>query len=359
MSKSITIKSLFHNYDVDFIVHIEDLIESLLKLDSAFFVIDQNIAELYPTLISQLPSEQVFLAEATEDLKTLKGVENLMNFLISRKANRSSSLVGIGGGIIQDLVTFTSAIYYRGIPFYLVPTTLLSMCDSSIGAKCGINFGDAKNQLGVINAPRKIMIHQAFTNTLEDIDVLSGWGEVMKLAATGGPKCFELANKSFREEGIRPSNLGEIIQMCLETKRGVIEEDEYESDRRRILNYGHTFGHAIEKLSNHSVPHGVAVIWGMLIVNEISRLTNDEVNSELDKFDEACFDLLRNISVPLFDARDYLDLVTKDKKVMKGSIYLAVLDHFGLIKMQPFEIDEEFERVSQEALSLVHSKHVA
>ena len=163
--------------------------------------------------------------DANESTKTLAGVQNLIEWLLESGCNRSTTVIGIGGVIVQDLVTFTSNVFYRGASYVLIPTTLLSMCDSCIGAKCGINFGSYKNQLGVIYAPSGVHIVAQFLESLDDIEIKSGYGEILKLAITGSYDSFNQMTRQAKVHGLRGSHLLQLIRQSLEIKQRIIEED--------------------------------------------------------------------------------------------------------------------------------------
>jgi len=250
------------NYPVEFFVNIEELIASKSEhSDEVFIVIDEHVLDLYPVLSSFYPKSPIYTVVASEATKTLQGVEELSSWLISVSATRSSRIIAIGGGVVQDLVTFTAHVYYRGISWEFIPTTLLSQSDSCIGAKCGINVAPFKNQIGVFHSPSKVSIVSEFLNTLSEIDLESGFGEIFKLSVTGHDEFFD-ALKHFLLLPRRTNNeLLNLLHLSLKAKKSVIEEDEYENDLRRILNYGHSFGHALESLTNYAVSHGHGVFF--------------------------------------------------------------------------------------------------
>ena len=160
------IKSLHKKYKVTFDEDFKSVSSRLSEYRNSVFVIDRRVFLLYESLLETLIAGRPFvLVEANESTKTLTGVQNLIEWLLETGCNRSTTIIGIGGGIVQDLVTFTSNVFYRGASYVLVPTTLLSMCDSCIGAKCGINFGSYKNQLGVIYAPSGVHIVAQFLDS--------------------------------------------------------------------------------------------------------------------------------------------------------------------------------------------------
>lgn len=342
---TLTIKSLHRDYDVCFSSEIDGLINQLADIKHAFVVIDENIAQIYSSRLNSLLSRYpVYKAKATEETKTLNGVTQLVDWLMAQKAVRSSTIIAIGGGIIQDLVTFTSCVYYRGVDYVLVPTTLLSMCDSSIGAKCGINHGQFKNQLGVVYAPAAVHICTDFLVTLADSDIMSGFGELLKLSLTESESQFLELQAAVADEGIRTSKLDQLIRSSLLTKKRVIELDEYERDFRRVLNYGHTFGHALEALTSYGLPHGLGVAWGIDLVNFLATecgLLDNSIRTDVRDF------ILQHLRFQLKSFPSAIDLVNatrRDKKVADGSLNLVLLADYGDLRITPTEFNEELTR---------------
>lgn len=228
-------------------------------------IIDANVARLYPEMVNYRTLE----IHADENSKSFDALTPVFRFL----EKHDEPVVAVGGGVIQDIVCFCTSLHRRGRPWCYVPTTLLSMADSCIGAKCGINFNGVKNQLGVFHAPKAVYIDTRFLLTLSERITLSGQGEMLKMRFLG----------SGGELGPTEKN----IRASLECKQKIIQLDEHESHERKALNYGHTFGHALEAMFE-GTPHGIAIAWGMDIENWIAKcfgyweredfyLTRDEI----------------------------------------------------------------------------------
>jgi 3-dehydroquinate synthase len=337
---SLNIRSGQGDYSVDFYAEIPSLIEELLKVPHALFAIDEKILQLYPKeLAPLLESRPSFPIPATEDEKTLKGVERLAVWLQEQKAIKQSTLVTIGGGIIQDICAFTAHVYFRGIPWMFVPTTLLSMCDSCIGAKCSINLGLYKNQLGTFQSPKRVFIASDFTRTLTGEDVASGYGEILKLMLTGSTEHLAFLEHAIAGTGLRNASLLELIRRSLEVKKRVIEADEYERDLRRILNYGHTFGHALESVTRHEICHGLAAAWGLDLINYISWKRGLLPEGDFKRIHEFIrknlpFRLKSNIGV-----HDLISAAQRDKKVADGMVNLVLFAGPGNLRIvkTPFD----------------------
>ena len=344
-STPMLIKSLHHDYEVTFDETLTKLPERLSEYKNVVVVIDKRVQELYGNQIKEIVARYpAYPVPAYETTKTLDGVKDLVDWLLEQKCNRSTTIVAIGGGIIQDLVTFTSNIFYRGSSFVLVPTTLLSMADSCIGAKCGINYGNFKNQLGVMHSPKGVHIVSEFLETLNDVDVKSGYGEILKLSITGGMPFFQRLTKELNRHGLRGPDLLGLIHQSLEIKKRIIEEDEHEADLRRILNYGHTFGHALEALSNHAIPHGLAVAWGIDLINFVEKSERTEVEDLYADVSGVVSNFLSFQLTEFPSASVLLEMTKRDKKMVGSTLNLVVPQDFGDLVIRPTELDVRLER---------------
>jgi 3-dehydroquinate synthase len=318
LSSSLRIRSGQGDYDVQFFDDSKSLATSLSAIKDSFVLVDETVAHLYPGLLSNIDRGRIFAIAATEENKTLSGVERVATFIQQGGASRASTLIVVGGGIIQDIGTFTAHIYFRGIPYVYVPTTLLSMSDSCIGAKCGVNLGSFKNQLGFFQSPSRV---------------------ALKLAITDGDEAFGWLEQKLNRGGFDIAFSREAIERSLETKRRVIEEDEYERGLRKTLNYGHTFGHALESVTENEVPHGLAVAWGVdiasFVATEIGLLSKDifarihVLNGEYFSFGTS----------HRYSAEQLLQSMKKDKKAASGSVQLILPRAFGHLEIVPTPID--------------------
>lgn len=341
-SRKLIIRSGQGDYEANFYDSLQGIVETLCRIPQTVVLVDANVADLYrDQLRPLLKTVPVLAISATEEEKTIVGVSRVLDFLQSNGATKQTVAIAIGGGIIEDMVTFSSHVYYRGIKWVYVPTTLLSMCDSCIGAKCGINHNAFKNQLGVFHAPGRVLINTCFLETLSDVDVQSGYGEIVKLLLTGSRGQYESFCETIDHAGFRNSETAEFIAQSLIVKKGIIEKDEYEQDMRRILNYGHTFGHSLESITHHEVSHGIAVAWGIDIVNFIAfrrGLLRDQDYKNIHRFLQRHFRF--RIKAPV-TARDLVEGVKRDKKMMDGKICLVLLAEPGELRLIPTSLDEQ------------------
>jgi len=228
------------------------------------------------------------------------------------------------------------------------------MCDSCIGAKCGINLNNFKNQLGVFHSPHRVLICLPFLETLSDTEILSGYGEIIKLLLAGSAEQFALLRESVEKDGLRNPRLSRLIYESLNVKKRVIEEDEYERDLRRILNYGHTFGHALEAISHHGIPHGKAVAWGVDLVNYIAverglldRAEYDSIHAFIQK--HFAHRLPRSVS-----AVELIDASKRDKKVADGKVNLILLRTAGELQIVPTAYDAQLQQEVERHLAKQH-----
>jgi 3-dehydroquinate synthase len=235
------------------------------------FLIDSNVVRLYGVgLRSIIDHPHTIVIEATEKNKSIEKVIPVLERLVQNRVRRDHVLVAIGGGIIQDITCFIASNLLRGVPWRFVPTTLLSQADSCIGSKSSINLGTTKNILGTFNPPEKIYIDEGFLDTLEDKDIRSGIGEIIKVHAIDGVAAFDRLAGELDQLLLDRVVLRSYIQSALLIKQRFIEEDEFDQGIRNIFNYGHSFGHAIESATNYAIPHGIAVAVGMDMANYIA-----------------------------------------------------------------------------------------
>ena len=219
---------------------------------------------------AQLPAERTVHVEASESAKSLEALSPLVCRLLEMGIRRDGTLIVVGGGTLQDIGCFIASVLFRGIAWELVPTTLLAQADSCIGSKSSINVGAYKNQVGTFYPPRRVLLNPAVLATLPWDETRSGLGEVIKLQLLAGEGGFRELMADLERPPIDPPLLAKWVRRSLEVKKTFIETDEYDQGIRNLLNYGHTFGHAYESATHYAIPHGIAVILGMLTATRIS-----------------------------------------------------------------------------------------
>jgi 3-dehydroquinate synthase len=335
MYNILNISSRVNNYTLEFTDQMKE-IESLIDQENTITIIDSNVNQLYPSL--QRDNNTVI--ECTEDAKTLDGASILLFKLSFLKANVRTRLVVIGGGILQDIAGFCASIYSRGIEYILVPTTLLAQTDSCVGGKTSINFESRKNILGTFYPPSRIIIHSNFLNTLSKIDYISGLGEIYKFHI--------LQNKI---DQFNPySDIEPMILDGLKYKIDILSRDEFDKGERKFLNYGHTFGHALESVSNHKIPHGLAVILGCMIATKLAYKLDYKVNNYetiLSKGISLIKDSQLTLNPEWFNLDQLLPIIKSDKK-STGKLTMVLVDD------KPFLADIEEVIILDEILKQVY-----
>ena len=244
-----------------------------LLVGEPHFLIDANVARLYADqLRSVLDHKNTVVIEATEANKSIERIIPIFELLVANSVRRDHTLIAIGGGIIQDITCFIASTLLRGMTWKFVPTTLLAQADSCIGSKSSINLGKTKNILGTFNPPNEIFVCADFLDTLEDKDIRSGIGEILKVHAIDSAAAYDRLTTDYDALQTDRNVLLSYIRHALLIKQRFIEVDEFDRGVRNIFNYGHSFGHAIEAATDFGVPHGIAVTMGMDMANRIAVL---------------------------------------------------------------------------------------
>lgn len=318
MLRIIPIQSKIKNYHIEFIDSISPICD-LIKEKNTITYIDSNIKKLYP----RLNTDNTISVECVEDNKNLSGCEYIFRSLVDRTANINTKIIAIGGGILQDLVGFCASTFCRGIEYTLVPTTLLSQTDSCIGGKTSLNFKNKKNILGTFYPPNKIIIYDKFNDTLSKTDYISGLGEIYKFHI--------LQNKDLK---LPINNLSNLIQDCLIYKSSILSKDEFDKNERKILNFGHTFGHAIETSSKYIVPHGVGVVVGSMIALTLSKYLGYKIPLYND-YIELGIELIKQTNIDFdsewFDYNILLEIVKSDKK-NTGQLNMVLINNSPIVE---------------------------
>jgi 3-dehydroquinate synthase len=338
-----TVTSSIRDYQVAF-VETMGLISELEPAKDRYYVIDKKVWDLYGASFTSLDVESVLILPISEDVKCLDTVKTVYDAIMKRSAKRNMTLVSIGGGIIQDITGFVASTLYRGINWIYVPTTLLAQADSCIGSKTSLNYQGYKNLIGTFFPPAKVYINTDFLMTLEVEDFYSGLGEVIKLYMMGG----EDSTAAFIQEIDKVKQrdrvaLAKAIQDALHIKLQYIQEDEFDTGRRNLLNFGHCLGHAVESTTNYSIPHGQAVLIGILFANIVAKNRGLLSRGQYEFFNRKL--ILGNIHVNradvLFSTDQIFDAMKKDKKrVGEGLALIMMLDDYSIMKTQDLLYDE-------------------
>ena len=351
------VQSTPYNYSVNFIDDNE--LKSILSTinitngSKHFMFVDNNVDIIYKQ--THWPKYDILTLKAIEKNKTISSSLILIDKLNSINFTKEDIFISIGGGITQDISAFGRAIFKRGITWNYIPTTLLAMSDSCIGSKSAINYNNTKNLIGLFSAPHNIYINTDFLKTLEVKEILSGYGEIIKLCIVGGHftiKYFQDLTTNKNDNLL--NNIKHLIKISLLVKKSVIEFDEFENNIRKALNYGHTVGHAIEPLVDFNIPHGIAVMIGIIIENEIATNCGNFNVKECVYLNKIIFqyidiesiNLLKNIKID-----DLYDNMLKDKKNQKNIINFAVPNKIGKFEIIKISKSENLKHVIMNAIN--------
>jgi 3-dehydroquinate synthase len=342
------IQSLLKSYIVKF--HQDfTFFNEIIKIPNAFFLIDKNVYEnYYKSLFYNLSSTQFVLVNSNEENKSTDTSLKIIEKLVQLSSKRNTIVVSIGGGIVQDISAFVCSILYRGIQWIYIPTTLLAAADSCIGGKSSLNFKNFKNLLGTYNPPEEILVCPLFLLTLSSSDFLSGLGEIFKfelLKSKGNLLALKKDSTKLLDRNVNVLN--EYILSSLQFKKTYIEKDEFDKGIRIHLNFGHTFGHAIESASNYSIPHGIAVSMGILVANWISYKRNLIPLQFLNESQELLNSIIPNhLKHNDFEFSLILSAIKNDKKQTNNSINALLFNSRFEIEIYrdllPKEIEDAF-----------------
>lgn len=340
MSETIKILSRLRRYTVDFI---DDPFRHMLDElnDKAIIIADQRIASLYPNEFHPcLTKFRHILIVCNESNKTIDYVQQVIRDLVAQQVRKDDILVAVGGGIAQDIVAFVASILFRGVEWRFYPTTLLAQADSCIGSKSSINFDKFKNLIGTFTPPDAIYIATKFLQTLTQSEIRSGIGEMMHYFLGNNWEDSEKLMANFDEMMQDTSKLLPFIHKSLMIKKKIIEVDEFDTGLRHIFNYGHTFGHAVEAITNYAIPHGQAVTFGMDLANYISL--------QKGMIDQEVFDRMHRLlapNIPAFvitagNVNDYCAALSKDKKNKGNQLGCILTEGPGFLKKCFLDMDQ-------------------
>lgn len=320
------------------------LVQAFGKVSGVAILIDEQVMHISPrakplidAISAELPHVQHFLLPVGESAKNLTSVEQTAEWLVANGYDRHSVIVGIGGGASTDHAGFVAAIYLRGIRFALCPTTLLAMVDASVGGKTAVDLKSGKNLIGAFHQPVTVLADLGFLDTLPRREIAAGMAEVIKSALIGDAEFFEFLENT--DDLFEDLNLLKSIVSAVQVKIGVVSEDEKETGRRAILNFGHTFGHAVESESNYALLHGEAVSLGMvaaLAIGERRGITKLGLRARCER-------LLLRAGLPI-DVQKYLtdstfNRLKADKKRSSNSVRFVHVPFPGQAKLEDINFD--------------------
>ncbi len=338
---------LIKSHKWEYTVNFNNMIDGINKYNDPkyFFIIDKNIYNIYYEKIPisiQNKFDEGLKIEANEVSKSLEFVPEYVNELVMNKVRRGGTLVAIGGGVIQDITCFLASIFLRGIDWVFIPTTLLAQADSCIGSKSSINVGTTKNIVGTFYPPKEIMISPDYLDSLCEDEMRSGIGEIIKIYGLSEQSKLRKLINDFEYLTSDRELLLNYIFNSLNIKKKIIEEDEFDRSSRLVLNYGHSFGHAIESSTNYLIPHGIAVSMGCHFANYISKCL--KINSG-DKFNEMSKILVRNFKKYKgfkVEFKNFMNALMKDKKNVGNDLVLILPDKYGELKVTQLSANDDF-----------------
>jgi 3-dehydroquinate synthase len=305
-------------------------------------ITDHRVRNLYK---DRFPSAPVLSVGSGEAYKTLDTVRDIYSGLLEREADRTAFIVGIGGGIVCDMAGFAASTYMRGVRFGFVPSTLLAQVDAAIGGKNGVNLNGYKNLVGTINQPEFVICDPFMLQTLPEQEIRCGLAEIVKHGLIGDPQLYRFIEENI--DKILELDIGaceRIVADSVAVKAAIVNRDVKETGERRILNFGHTFGHAIEKVLK--ISHGEAVSAGMVLATEISVQKGYLPPGESEKIR----DLLRRLNLPVrcsIEPSRVIDAIRKDKKRRGDDIHFVLLRGIGEPVVARVSLAELAERVSK------------
>ena len=325
------------------IIPTKTLTDKFIEIKSKVFVVDSNLYELHKELVLQLVGDNpMYLLIATEQNKTLNEAEMIFQFLMLNKVNRSSVIIGIGGGITTDITAYAASVFKRGCRLQLVPTTFLAMIDAAIGGKTGVNFQSIKNAIGTFYPAEKVYINTGFMRTLSKKELRSGWAECIKTALIGKTGLFQTIKQSYS------AITEEIILETIDQKMRICEGDLQDTGFRRKLNMGHTFAHITETATNNELSHGEAVALGISAALELSRRRKMISESEYNKMHLLVEPLLIDIELlPQHKhqiASRLSEILAHDKK-NSNHVNMILFDGFCSTKVVEIEDTDEVRDV--------------
>jgi 3-dehydroquinate synthase len=315
-------------------------------------ITDDSVASLFgDRLLASLKNSGIEAEMITfthgEESKNLATVAELSSKLARLGFDRKDGLLALGGGVTGDITGFVAACYMRSIPFAQIPTTLLSQVDSSVGGKTGVDIPEGKNLVGAFYQPKAVYIDSRVLQQLPQSEFLSGLAEVIKYGVIYDRDFFKFLEMNRKNIlGLDLLFLEDVIARCCKIKAAIVEADEKESDFRRILNYGHTIGHAVEAASGYKLAHGSAVAMGMVAVTGISVLKGILDPREKDRIEKLIDDFGLPVTIPAeYDRETIKKYLLKDKKIIGGKVFYVLPTKIGKVMITDDVEAEMVEKV--------------
>ncbi len=329
----------FSNSSVDYYFDARiSQIKEIVGPAKTIFITDENV---FAAQEKQFKSKTVIVLKAGEEHKNQLTVDSVIRQLIEREADRKTVLIGVGGGVVTDITGYVASIYMRGISFGFIPTSLLAMVDASIGGKNGIDVGVYKNMVGIIRQPSFLLFDPSLLQTLPDQEWRNGFAEIIKHASIKDAAMFrQLEQSDLLVYQKKKKELSALIQRNALLKTKVVQQDEFEKGDRKLLNFGHTLGHALE--NQYDFSHGQAISIGMAYASKLSKKFSDFKNVD------RVVGLLDQYGLPTFtefDKDKVINVLKMDKKKTKDSIHFILLEKIGKAFIREISIKELYENL--------------
>lgn len=303
--------------------------------DDSLMIIDANVYDNH----NPFPIKNQIIIRVDEKNKTLHTVNEVYSKLLEFGANRKTKIYAIGGGITCDIAGFVAATYMRGIPITMIPSTLLSQADASVGGKNGVNFADIKNIIGTIRQPNQVIIDTNLLKTLKPKQISDGYAEIIKIAAVMDSELFEILENISDKEMFNPtcSAFRYILKKAVKNKLEIVRQDENEAGIRRILNFGHTLAHAIEPV--YALSHGAAVAIGMVFATKLAEKYYDAESG----ISERIISILTKAKLPIerkLCAKSIFQFMANDKKRENDLVHYILLNTIGNAEARKINLSE-------------------
>lgn len=340
MNKKVTVKGVKRPYDIiignDILNIIPEKIKELTKAKNVVVITDDNVDKFYSDKILDMLQKAGFRAlkfvfAHGEANKTMKTICDILEFMAQNNVTRSDLVVALGGGIVGDVSGYAASSYLRGIDFIGVPTTFLAAIDSSVGGKTGVNLKSGKNLAGAFYQPRLVVCDTKTFETLPKENFKEGVAEAIKYGAICDKQLFDLLSEN------KNADIESIIERCVSIKAEIVSEDEFDTGKRQLLNFGHTIGHAVEKATDFKISHGIAVGIGMAIISKIS----DSLGWSDEQTYPQIIKCLENNNIPTdtdIKTEELLFVMLKDKKRNGDTINLVIPEKIGCCVLKNISI---------------------
>lgn len=334
----------------------KDRLDKLLN-DTKAVIIDRVVWKLYEKELD-LDEEKLIFVDAFEDKKRPVESLEICEQLILKGIKRKDQIVAIGGGITQDLVTFSASILFRGIKWIWIPTTLLAQADSCIGGKSSLNYKTWKNILGNFYPPSKIIVQDKFLDTLSNVDIRSGIGEILKVHMLSGKESAQQIINQMEEYKNTTSILSSMIFNSLKLKNHILEIDPLDQGLRLKMNYGHSFGHALEAATHFKIPHGIAVTIGLDMANYVAYESKKLSIEEFNALHHTLSMNIRATDLVDFDFDNFIAALKIDKKNDSKNYNLIIPISFGEVELTPFKMNDKIEEYLKNYICVYYDQKI-